>query len=333
MITEDALDRGRAAFDRRSWSEAYAQLSVAADAQPLDIDDLEHLALSAELIGRHEEASDLLLYAHRAALEAGDIPRAALDAFWLGFGLVHRGEFARGGGWIARAAGLVEEAGLDTVVQGYVELPNALRGLDEGENEASYAAFERAFEIGTRFGDRDLVTLARLGRGSALVRMGEHARGVLMLDEAMVAVTADEVSPIVAGIVYCATIEACQELFDLRRAQEWTAALTRWSEAQPDLVSFRGRCLLYRAELLQFHGAWGEADVEAHEGIHPPLGAATGAGRGRGVLPAGRAAPAPRRVRPSRGGLSRRERAGADRPSPASRSCGWRRAMPMARSR
>ena len=119
MITEDALERGRAAFDRRSWSEAYAHLSVAADAHPLDIDDLEHLALSAELVGRYEEAADLLLYAHRAALEAGDVPRAALDAFWLGFKLLYRGDFARGGGWLARAAGLVEEAGLDTVVQGY----------------------------------------------------------------------------------------------------------------------------------------------------------------------------------------------------------------------
>ena len=247
------------AYRRRAWAEAYARLSDADALEPLELQDLERVSLAAELMGRSEDATELLARAHQEALRVGDLPGAARAAFWLGFGLIHRGEFARGGGWVARAARLIEDGQLDCVERGYVLLPGAIRALDEGQPNEALAAFEQASRIAERFGDSDLATLGRLGRGNALIDLGETDRGVAFLDAAMVAVTADEVSPIVVGIVYCATIEACQRIFDLRRAQEWTAALARWCEAQPELQPFRGRCLLYQAELLQFHGAWQDA--------------------------------------------------------------------------
>ena len=52
-------------------------------------------------------------------------------------------------------------------------------------------------------------------------------------------------------------IMGCQEVYALRRAQEWTAALTRWCEEQPEMVAFSGRCLVHRAEIMELHGVAG----------------------------------------------------------------------------
>ena len=132
-----------------------------------------------------------------------------------------------------------------------------------GDWEAAYAAAANAAEIGERFGDPDLFALAVHEQGLILVNQGRVEEGLGLVDEAMVAVTAGELSPIVTGIVYCSVISGCQEVYALHRAQEWTAALTQWCEEQPDMVAFSGRCLVHRAEIMELHGAWRDALEEA----------------------------------------------------------------------
>jgi len=69
----------------------------------------------------------------------------------------------------------------------------------------------------------------------------------------------------VAGGVYCSVIEACSEIFDMRRAHEWTSALERWCNSQPEAVPYRGHCLVRRAEILQLQGAWADAMEQAKQ--------------------------------------------------------------------
>jgi DNA-binding NarL/FixJ family response regulator len=241
-------------------------LSAADRVEELDPEDLQLLAEAAKLTGREADSMDILARAHQGFVSIGDFPRAARCAIWLGFSALLNSEFAQAGGWVARARRLLEGR-QECVEQGYLLLPAGLRSLFDGDVAGAHAAYVQAAVIGERFGDKDLVTFALNGQGRTLIRQGEIAAGVSLLDEAMVAVASGEVSPIVAGSVYCSVIESCRETFDVRRAQEWTAALTEWCASQPELVPYRSRCLLHRAEILQMHGAWADALEEAHRAL------------------------------------------------------------------
>jgi DNA-binding CsgD family transcriptional regulator len=257
-----AIEKGRESFRRHAWGAAFSQLLAADHEAPLVPEHLVELAQAALLIGREAEGADILARAHQAFLSRGDAQLAARCAFWLGFTSLLNGEVAKSGGWLSRASRLLD-GDPDCVEKGYLLLPTGYRLVHGGDAAAAHSTFAQATVIGGRFGDKDLVTLGLQGQGRALIRQGEVARGLALLDEAMVAVTAGEVSPLNAGGVYCSVLDACGEIFDLQRAQEWTSALEEWCASQPDLVPYRGHCLVRRAELLQLRGAWSEALEEA----------------------------------------------------------------------
>jgi DNA-binding CsgD family transcriptional regulator len=261
----DALsetERGRRLYGRRCWLDAYESLTAADRAAPLGAEDLELLATSSYMLGRDEEYVRGLERAHHLFLDAGHGLRAGRCAFWIGINLILRREVGRATGWLARARRLIEREG-DCVEQGFLLLPLMFEHQAAGDHEAAIATAAEAVAIGERFGDADLFALAAQDQGILLIKAGRVVEGLRLLDEAMVAVTAGELSPIVNGFVYCGVIMGCQAACEPRRAQEWTAALSRWCEQQPDMVSFSGTCLVHRAEIMQLHGAWPDALQEA----------------------------------------------------------------------
>ena len=257
------LERGRKSYTGEAWLDAFEALSTADQEQPLGAEDLELLARSAYMIGRDDVYVGGLERAHQAYLDADDGLRAVRCAFWIGHNLCLLERRPAATGWFARADRLLERERGACVERGYLMIPVWLGQLAGGDYEAARATTAEATEIGERFGDPDLVCLATDDQGCALLRQGRVAEGLRMVDEVMVAATAGELSPIVTGIVYCNTISFCQGVFELGRAREWTEALTRWCERQPEMVAHNGLCLVHRAEVMQRQGAWADALAEA----------------------------------------------------------------------
>ncbi|MGH3474331.1 MAG: LuxR C-terminal-related transcriptional regulator [Aeromicrobium sp.] len=258
----NGLERGRDAFDRQAWKRAYEHLAEAEAEEPLEVDDLERLAASAYLAGMSDQSAEVWSRGHLRCAEIGDIARAARFGFWLAFAQLNQGDLARGGGWVDRTRRLLDENRLDCVEQGYVRYASAMRAIFSGDPEAGYRGFHEAVAFGERFRDRELITLARIGEGRCLIYLGDVSGGIALLDEAMVAVGAREISPIATGDAYCTVIDGCFELFDVARANAWTADLSAWCDTQPELVLYKGECLMHNAELMLLQGHWSTAVEE-----------------------------------------------------------------------
>lgn len=264
-VETDTLLHARAAYECGAWGEAYAGYQAIAADSALALDDLERFATAAYLRGENDAYRDILAQGYREAVRSGEALRAARFAFWLAHRLTFAGRPSEASGWFTRARQLLADRDSDCVEHGYLLVWTGIEQAFAGDHEQADATFAEVRAIAGRCGDLNLLAMAGHGRGRALIRSGRIAEGMAVLDEVMVAVTSGEVSPMVAGDVYCGVLEACREVLDLRRAREWTGALSRWCERQPDLVPNRGTCQVYRAEVMQFHGAWSDAFEEAQQ--------------------------------------------------------------------
>ena len=272
----EVSSRGADAFARRAWSEVRDTLGDAADPTAAD---LERLAIASYLEGADDDAVSAWDRAHQRHLESGERARAAECTFWAALCLMLRGQQAHAGGWLSRTEKLVGD--VDCAAAGLLLIPAMLGALEHGDAASALDLAVRAGEIADRCDAPDLKAFAMVGEGQARLAAGDEADGLARLDEVMLTVTSGGVGPIASGIVYCAVVLVCMQRFDLARASEWTAALEAWCASQPDLVPYRGQCLVHQSQLKQASGDWPGAATtvaDARDRLtdppHPALGLA-----------------------------------------------------------
>ncbi|HVY32455.1 MAG TPA: LuxR C-terminal-related transcriptional regulator [Polyangiaceae bacterium] len=256
------LRRGRELFAQRAWLDAHEALTRADAESPLQIEDLWRLAWASNLSGREAVGRAALERIYHARVDSQPA-EAARAAFWIGFRLLHAGEVSRGQGWLARAEQCVGRSAEPCVIEGYLQLPRVRALFGAAKYAEAFEAATRALEVGERFADTDLQAFARNLQGRIRIRQGELDAGLKLHDQVMLAATGGELSPIITGLVYCAAIDSCQAVFELQRVRDWTSQLKTWCDAQPQLCSFTGACLVCRSEIMEVAGQWPEALVEA----------------------------------------------------------------------
>jgi DNA-binding NarL/FixJ family response regulator len=253
------LGEARAAYDARRWARAH---ELYGRAGALDAADLDRYAVAALMVGRLDDYFAIRERAYEHCLTVGDVLGAAEVALWIACQRIVQGEVGPGSGWLARAARLVEQDGTDSAAAAFLGVSQSLARAIEGALDEALAMTSAAVEACRRHGRDDLVALALHQEGLFLLNAGRVDEGMARLDEAVVTLGSPRVTPMVAGIVYCGTIAGCWSVYDLRRAHEWTAAMSTWCDAQPELGNFSSECKVRRAELKQLRGAWPDARDE-----------------------------------------------------------------------
>ena len=246
----------REAYDRGDWADALQGLRGKGG---LGADDTLALATSAYLMGNVDEAIRALQGGYQDMIKNGDSLGAVRFGFWLALILNVRGDVAIGTGWVARGQRLLENEPADLPERAYLLIHDFFQYLERGDVATAFETAGRVVELARRFSNDDLVALGLMCQGRVRIYSGQVREGLAVLDEAMVGISAGEASPIIAGMVYCSMIEACQEVSDFSRAASWTSALTRWCDTQPGLVPYTGQCSLHRGQIMRLHGAYDEA--------------------------------------------------------------------------
>ncbi|MDK1018375.1 MAG: adenylate/guanylate cyclase domain-containing protein [Actinomycetota bacterium] len=275
----DLLVEGRQAHAVHKWNSAYEALTAASETVGLDAEDLARLGDAAYWTGRSDESISLREQAFGVYVREGKSEAAALLAVSLAESHKYRLAKAVSNAWIVRAERLVGDTS-GTEAHGYLLRWKCVAAFEsEGEPEAALDLADQVIAVGSELGDRSLEALGLMDKGRFLVAMGQIDEGMILIDEAMVAAVAGELSPDATGRSYCNMLSVCDQVADYQRAAEWSDAAQAWCQQHSD-SAYPGVCRIFRAELKWRGGDWDAATadleraVEELKGFTPIIGSA-----------------------------------------------------------
>ena len=256
--TDALIERGHAALAACDWGEARACFAQAVEDDP-SADALDGLGRALYWLGEYEPAFGYRERAYAAYRRDGDDRAGGAVAVELAaLHLWVHGNQAASSGWLAHARRLLERDG-DCVERGWLEvlLASTREDPDEQERHARVAV-----ELGRRFQDPGLEYDAIAHVGMSLVRRGEIAEGMSLIDEAVAAVSSGIVAdPWPAGEIYCSLFGACEVAIDVRRAEGWLSAIDGYVERTGELP-VSAICRMHYGGVLTSAGRWTDAELE-----------------------------------------------------------------------
>jgi DNA-binding NarL/FixJ family response regulator len=248
-----ALRGGDAATARRAFELALAEVGSGEVLEGL----AEALYLEREYSASaaHYERAYSAYRREGANMAAG---RAARTAAWITGNVL--GDWAVQSGWFARARTILAEAGEDRPEHGWVLI---IRSFSEPDAEVREALLREAIAIGRRFGEPDIEFEALGYLGGLFVMIDRVEEGLVLLDEALAAACAGELTDLAAvDSMFCGFFWACELVNDVPRADQWMRAAADLMKRRNVVAAF---CRAHYGGILTAAGRWKEAETELVE--------------------------------------------------------------------
>ncbi|MGZ5364420.1 MAG: LuxR C-terminal-related transcriptional regulator [Mycobacterium sp.] len=241
------LVSARGAHLRRDWESSYVAFVLASQAAPLGIDDLDALAAAAWRLGQCKES---VRYSEQVfkQLSRSDPTAAAMKAVDVALAWLTRGDLNVGQGWMNRARRLLEGA-TESPTGGYLAYLDAYIATCVGDAGALQQQVDTLREMSARLDSPAMASLCAVVEALAAIGEARMADAFGLIDEAMLAVLADELPIEWAGDVYCLVLYHCNRVADLPRMRAWTQSMERWCENFATVV-YGGVCEMHRLHLL-----------------------------------------------------------------------------------